>query len=50
VEETVVNNIYELASNFALRIVKLYKYLTENKKEHIMSKQLLRAGTSIGAN
>jgi hypothetical protein len=31
VEETVVNNIYELASNFALRIVKLYKYLTENK-------------------
>lgn len=49
-EETVVNNIYELASNFALRIVKLYKYLTENKKEHIMSKQLLRAGTSIGAN
>ncbi len=35
---------------FALRIVKLYKYLCEVKKEFILSKQLLRAGTSIGAN
>ena len=37
---------------FALRIVKLYKYLTtrDNGKEFIMGKQLLRSGTSIGAN
>ena len=44
-------NIIETKSfNFAIRIVKLYKYLTENKKEYILSKQLLRSGTSIGAN
>ena len=35
---------------FALRIVKLYRYLTEEKKEYVLSKQLLRSGTSIGAN
>lgn len=34
---------------FAIRIVKLYQYLTESKKEYILSKQLLRSGTSIGA-
>lgn len=34
---------------FALRIIKLYKHLTENKKEFILSKQLLRSGTAIGA-
>ena len=44
------NNIYEIASDFAIRIVKLYKYLTEQKKEFVMSKQLFRSGTSIGAN
>ena len=36
--------------DFAVRIVELYKFLVEQKKEYIMSKQLLRAGTSIGAN
>ena len=36
--------------NFAVRIVHLYKYLTQQKKEYILSKQLLRSGTSIGAN
>ena len=36
--------------NFAIRIVNLYKYLTKEKKELILSKQLLRCGTSIGAN
>lgn len=36
--------------DFALRIVKLYKYLAENKKEYVLSKQILRSGTSIGAN
>jgi four helix bundle protein len=34
---------------FAVRIVKLYKYLNENKKEFILSKQILRSGTSVGA-
>jgi len=49
-EQGVANNIYELASDFALRIVNLYKYLTDEKKEFVISKQLLRSGTSIGAN
>lgn len=35
---------------FALRIIKLYRFLTENKREYILSKQVLRSGTSIGAN
>lgn len=34
---------------FAVEIVKLYKYLCEAKKEFILSKQLLRSGTSVGA-
>jgi four helix bundle protein len=38
------------SKKFAVRIVNLYKYLCEDKKEYILSKQLLRAGTSIGAN
>ena len=36
--------------NLAVRIVKLYQYLCEEKKEYVLSKQLLRCGTSIGAN
>ncbi|NUN08257.1 MAG: four helix bundle protein [Ignavibacteriaceae bacterium] len=36
--------------NFALRIIRMYKYLTEIKKEYILSRQLLKSGTSIGAN
>ena len=35
---------------FAVRITKLSKYLQSSKKEHILSRQLLRSGTSIGAN
>jgi four helix bundle protein len=35
---------------FAVRIVNLYKYIVEKKKEFVLSKQLLRSGTSIGAN
>ena len=35
---------------FALRVVRLYKYLTDEHKEYVLSKQLLRSGTSIGAN
>ena len=38
------------SKEFAIRIVKLYQYLCEEKKEFILSKQLLRSGTSIGAN
>ena len=44
------NVVQEKSFCFALRIVKLYKYLKENKKEYVLSKQLLRSGTSIGAN
>ena len=44
------NNIYEISRAFAIRIVNLYKYLKEEKSEYIMSKQLFRSGTSIGAN
>ena len=36
--------------DFAVRIVNFYKYLCEDKKEFVMSKQILRSGTSIGAN
>jgi len=36
--------------SFAIRIVKLYKYLVEVKREFVLAKQLLRSGTSIGAN
>ena len=35
---------------FAIRIVNLYKYLTTEKKEYVLAKQLLKSGTSIGAN
>lgn len=35
---------------FALRVVKLYKYIAAEKKEYVLSKQILRSGTSIGAN
>ena len=38
------------SKNFAIRIVKLYQYLCTEKKEFVLSKQLLRSGTSIGAN
>ena len=40
----------EKSFDFAVRIVNLYKYLTQEQKEYVMSKQLLRCGTSIGAN
>ena len=46
-----MENIIESKSfDFAVRIVNLYKYLTSEKKEFVLSKQLLRSGTSIGAN
>lgn len=44
------STVYILSKQFALRIIKLYKFLTEEKHEYIMSKQIYRSGTSIGAN
>ncbi|MBO4985049.1 MAG: four helix bundle protein [Bacteroides sp.] len=44
------NVVYNKAVDFSVRIVGLYKFLVENKSEYVMSKQLLRCGTSIGAN
>ena len=40
----------EKSKDFALRIVNLYKYLEKEHKEYVISKQVLRSGTSIGAN
>ena len=49
--EGTVDNIIESKSfEFAVRIVRLYQYLTAEKKEYVLSKQVLRSGTSIGAN
>ena len=42
--------IGEKSMVYAIRIVNLYKYLVLQKNEHVLSKQLLRSGTSIGAN
>ena len=44
------NFIAEFTENFGLRIINMYKYVRENRKEYIMSKQVYRSGTSIGAN
>ena len=44
------NIIVDKSKKFAIRIVNLYKFLVDNKKEYVLSKQLLRSGTSIGAN
>ena len=40
----------EKSLSFAVRIVKFYRYLCDEKKEYVLSKQVLRSGTSIGAN
>lgn len=44
------NIIVDKSKDFALKIISLYKYLIADKKEYVLSKQLLRSGTSIGAN
>ena len=41
--------VQEKSFAFALRIVKLYKHLCEDKREYVLSKQLLRSGTAVGA-
>ena len=42
--------VVETSREFAVRIVRLYQYLCKEKQEYVLSRQLLRSGTSIGAN
>jgi len=44
------NVLKEKSYHFAIRVVKLYQFLKDEKKEFTLSKQILRSGTSIGAN
>ena len=44
------NVLYNKAYAFAIRVVRAYQYLGQEKREFILAKQLLRSGTSIGAN
>jgi len=44
------NVLIDKSVAFAARVIKLNQYLTKDKKEHIISKQIIRSGTSIGAN
>ena len=44
------NALNRKSLEFAVRIVRFYRFLTEEKKEFVISKQILRSGTSIGAN
>lgn len=44
------SQVYDKAYKFAIRVVNAYKHLSQDKKEFVLSKQLLRSGTSIGAN
>ena len=43
------NIVLDKSLNFAVRIVNLYKYLVADKKEYVLSKQILKSGTAIGA-
>lgn len=44
------NILMEKSYKFARRVIRLYKHLTAKQKEYVLSKQILRSGTSIGAN
>ena len=44
------NVVLEKSKAFAIRIIRLYQFLGDSKREFVLSKQLLRSGTSIGAN
>ncbi len=44
------NIVQKKSFDFALKIIETYKYLKDEKREFVMSKQLLRSGTSVGAN
>ena len=49
--QIVTDNIaLQKSKTFAIRMVKLYRYLSEERKEYVLSKQVLRSGTGIGAN
>lgn len=43
------NVVKSKSFNFAIRVIRLYQFLVSEKKEYVMSKQLLRSGTSVGA-
>ncbi|HKJ33785.1 MAG TPA: four helix bundle protein [Balneolales bacterium] len=45
-ENIILNKSYD----FAIRVIRMYQHLTKGKKEFVLSKQVLRSGTSIGAN
>ena len=49
-EEKSTMTIQLLPIDFACRVIRLYIHLAENKNEYVLSKQILRSGTSIGAN
>ena len=49
-EEKKTNPAADKSFSFALRIIKLYRHLSDRKNEFVLSKQVLRSGTSIGAN
>lgn len=49
-EMTRDNAILKKSKGFAIRIIRLYQYLCKTKREYVLAKQLLRCGTSIGAN
>ena len=49
-DEKRIMKIQDLALDFAKRIVELYKYLKYNADEYVISNQILRSGTSVGAN
>ncbi len=44
------NVVRDKSFRFAVRIIRLYQYLKDTKKEFVLSKQMLRSGTSVGAN
>ena len=44
------NPVADKSKAFAIRIIHLYQYMQNDKREHVLSKQVLRSGTSIGAN
>ena len=49
-KKTEENIIAVKSKAFALRCIRLYKYLSKEHNEYVLSKQMLRSGTSIGAN
>ena len=49
-DKPVENTVVRKSKGFAIRCVNAYKYLSEQQREYVMSRQLLKSGTSIGAN